>query len=76
MEPIFIKQFEKMFNQKFDSVIRMEDIGIAVDVDDDGIFHYINLESKDVYSFDTFDNIWLEKNLYQDDVLHRLNIPV
>ena len=73
MEPIFIKQFEETFKLPFNDVVNIEDIG--ADTDDDGICHYIHIALKNVYSFDTNDNVWLEKNLYKNDILQRLNIP-
>jgi hypothetical protein len=69
---IFINQFEEKFNISFDSVIHIEDLG--VDTDDDGIYHYIHFSSKDVYSFNGEDEVWLEKNLHKEDILQRLNI--
>ena len=72
METSFIKQFEEIFNQPFNSVVNIEDMN--ADTDDDGIYHYVNILLKDVYSFDSNDNVWLEKNLYKNDILQRLNI--
>ncbi len=72
MEKTYIIQFENIFGLSFNDVTNIEDIG--ADTDDDGIYHYINLFNKDTYSFDTEDNIWLEKNLYKFDILKRLNI--
>ena len=72
MEAIFITQFEEIFKQQFNSVVNIEDMG--ADTDDDGIYHYVNIVLKDVYSFDTNDNVWLEKNLYKNEILQRLNV--
>jgi hypothetical protein len=71
MEAIFITQFEEIFKLQFKSVVNIEDMG--VDTDDDGIYHYVDMLLKDVYSFDTNDDVWLEKNLYKDEILLRLN---
>ena len=65
--------FQNIFGLSFNNVINIEDMG--GDTGDDGIYHYINIITKDVYSFDTDDEIWLEKNLYRSDILNRLNIP-
>jgi hypothetical protein len=46
---------------------------MGADTDDDGIYHYINIITKDVYSFDIEDEIWLEKNLYQP--IHLVCLP-
>ena len=73
MEIIFIKQFEEIFKLQFNDVVNIEDMG--ADTDDDGIYHYVHIALKDVYSFDTDENVWLEKNLYKNDILQRLNIP-
>ena len=72
METIFITQFEEIFKLPFNSVINIEDMTYT---NDDGIYHYVNNVLKNVYSFDTFDNMWLEKNLYKNEILERLNIP-
>ena len=71
METIFITQFEEIFKLPFNSVINIEDMTYT---NDDGIYHYVNIGLKDIYSFDTFDNVWLEKNLYKNEILERLNI--
>ena len=73
METIFIKQFEEIFKLPFNYVVNIEDM--SADTDDDGIYHYIHIALKEVYSFDTDENVWLEKNLYKNDILQRLNIP-
>ena len=70
METIFITQFEEIFKLPFNSVINIEDMSVYTN--DDGIYHYVNIIVKDVYSFDTFDNVWLEKNLYKNEILERL----
>lgn len=72
MNTIFIIQFEEIFKLQFNNVINIEDMSAYTN--DDGIYHYVNIGLKDVYSFDTFDNIWLEKNLYKNEILERLNI--
>ena len=72
METIFITQFEEIFKLPFNNVINIEDMTYT---NDDGIYHYVNIVLKNVYSFDTFDNMWLEKNLYKNEILERLNIP-
>ena len=69
METIFITQFEEIFKLPFNSVINIEDMTYT---NDDGIYHYVNIGLKDIYSFDTFDNVWLEKNLYKNEILERL----
>ena len=66
---IFITQFEEIFKLPFNSVINIEDMTYT---NDDGIYHYVNIGLKDIYSFDTFDNVWLEKNLYKNEILERL----
>ncbi len=70
MEEIYITQFQNKFGLSFNDVVNILDIG--ADTYDDGIYHYINLTNKDVYSFDTDDNIWLEKNLHKLEVLEQL----
>jgi hypothetical protein len=73
MEPIFIKHFEEIFKLSFNDVVNIQDMDI--DTDDDGIYHYVDIALKNVYSFYTDDDVWLEKNLYKNDILKRLNIP-
>ena len=71
-EAVFITQFEELFKLKFKSVVNIEDMG--ADTDDDGIYHYVDMSLKDVYSFDSNDDVWLEKNLYKDEIFLRLHI--
>ena len=70
LELIFIKKFEELFGISFNDIINIEDIG--ADIDDDGIYHYIHVASKTVYSFDTDEEIWLEKNINKNEILQRL----
>ena len=46
--------FEELFRLPFTVVINIQNIGA-----NDGIYHYIHIDTKDVYSFDTEDNVWL-----------------
>lgn len=69
METIHIT-FEELFKLPFHKVVNIEDMN--VDIDDDGILHYIHIDSMDVYSFDMNDDVWLEKNVYKTDILQRL----
>ena len=69
MNTIFIIQFEEIFKLPFNNVINIEDMTYT---NDDGIYHYVNIVLTDVYSFDTFDNVWLEKNFYKNEILERL----
>ncbi len=73
METIFVKQFEEKFKLPFNNVVNIEDIG--ADTNDNGIYYYIHIAVKCVYSFYTDGNVWLEKNLYKNDILQRLDIP-
>jgi hypothetical protein len=68
METVYILQFQLLFQISFNDVVNIEQLG--ADSNDDGIYHFI---SRDVYSFDTFDNIWVQKNEYQTDVLQRIS---
>ena len=74
MEETYIIQFENLFGLPFTNVTDI--IEMNSESYDDGNYHYVDVINKDVYSFDTYDNIWLEKNLYQSDVLHRLNMQL
>lgn len=67
-----MKQFEEIFKVPFNVVVNIEDMG--ADTDDDGIYHYIHIASKEVFSFDTNENVWLEKNLHKNDILQRLKL--
>jgi len=64
--------FEEIFKLPFNNVVNIEDMG--ADTDDDGIYHYVHIALKDIYSFDTDANVWLEKNLYKNDILQRLKL--
>ncbi len=63
----YIKQFEDIFKIPFASVVNISDLG--ADEYDDGELHYLQQETLNVYSFDTYDNEWLEMNENKDDVL-------
>lgn len=66
MQAIFIKQFKKKFELSFYDVLNIADMGVGTN---NGIYHYVHLTSKDVYSFDTKNELWLEKNLFKRDIL-------
>jgi len=72
MQQQFIEQFEQLFKISFKNVVDIE--SIPCDTYDDGIYHYIDLVNKDVYSFDTNDDVWLEKNMYKTEILSVLKI--
>ena len=57
----FELEFTEMFGIPFQSITNIKD--------DDGVTHYINTKTKDVYSYDTFKRKWLEKNVNRDSVL-------
>lgn len=59
MNSYFVSQFEIKFALPFSNVTNI--LEFDCDSDDDGIYHYIDVKNKNVYSFDTFDEIWLEK---------------
>lgn len=62
--------FTKAFGAPFDSVTSIEEL--TSEAYDDGVYHYINTKTKDVYSHDMFKDKWLEKNAKKDEVLKRL----
>lgn len=66
----FEVEFPKAFGVPFDSVTSVVELTSALH--DDGMSHYINTKTKDVYSHDMFKNKWLEKNKKKDEVLERL----
>jgi hypothetical protein len=76
MDNIFIKQFEEKFQLSFNNVVNIEDIDGGVEINDDGIYHYIDISLSNVYSFDIFDKVWLEKNYYKNDILQRLGMSI
>lgn len=55
----------------FKDVVNVEDITHTSY--DDGLFHYINLLTKNVYTFDSFDELWLEVNTHKDEVIDEIN---
>jgi hypothetical protein len=63
-------EFVKEFGVPFDSVVSVDVLTNASY--DDGVTHYINTKTKDVYSYVTFKDKWLEKNNKKDEVLKRL----
>ena len=69
LEKVHIKQFEAIFNLPFTSVTDIT--YLEYECYDDGIYHFINQETNDVYSFDTDENEWLEMNTHKDEVLNR-----
>lgn len=70
MEAAHIERFEELFGLPFRDVVKMEDLGTYSF--DDGMYHYVHQATKDVYSFDTDDYTWLEKNEERVDVLRAL----
>jgi hypothetical protein len=63
-------EFVKEFGVPFDSVTNVD--VLTNSSYDDGVTHYINMQTKDVYSYDMFKRKWLEKNKKKDEVLKRL----
>ena len=55
--------FVKVFGIPFQSVTGIEGSYY------DGVYHYVDTKTKDVYSYDTFKRKWLEKNANRDSVL-------
>lgn len=60
-------EFVKAFGIPFQSVTNVDNL--TNESYDDGVDHYINIKTKDVYSYK---NKWLEKNAKRDEVLKRL----
>jgi hypothetical protein len=73
IEETYIIEFENIFGLSFKNIVNILDMDNCILTCDDGIEHFIDVIKKDVYSFDTEDEIWLEKNLYQSDILYRIN---
>jgi hypothetical protein len=63
-------EFVKEFGVPFDSVTNVDNL--TNQSYDDGVHHYINMKTKDVYSYVTFKDKWLEKNKKKDEGLKRL----
>ena len=62
-------EFVKEFGVPFQSVANVDNL--TNESYDDGVYHYINTQTKDVYSYDMFKRKWLEKNKKKDEVLKR-----
>lgn len=62
--------FRNTFGIPFDSVKSIEEL--TSELHDDGVSHYVNIMTNDVYSFDMFKDKWLEKNAKKDTVVKRL----
>ena len=63
-------EFVKEFGVPFDSVKSVD--ALTNKSYDDGVHHYIDMKTRDVYSYVTFKDKWLEKNKKKDEVLKRL----
>lgn len=71
MEVQQIQAFETKFELPFAAVIATSKMnGISAD---DGIKHFINPSTLDVYSFEDFDEAWLPKNAHQQEVLENVD---
>jgi hypothetical protein len=66
----FEVEFFNLFGVPFDSVTSV--VELTSELHDDGMSHYINTKTKDVYSHDMFKDKWLEKNASQKSVMKRL----
>ena len=66
----FELEFPEAFGVPFESVTSVD--ALTSESYDDGVYHYINIKTKDVYSYDTFEHKWLEKNAGQKTVTKRL----
>lgn len=71
MRQEYIKQFEEKFNILFKNVVNVEDITHTSY--DDGLYHYINLSNQNIYTFDYFEEEWLEVNAHKDEVMNDIN---
>ncbi len=72
MEQKYITEFEKKFNISFTDITNINDLGVIWSYDD-GLYHYINTINEEVYTFDSDEECWLEKNANRTDVLNMLN---
>jgi hypothetical protein len=66
----FELEFPRVFGVPFESVTSVD--ALTSESYDDGVYHYINIETKDVYSYDTFEHKWLAKNAKKKSVMKRL----
>lgn len=62
--------FKQAFGIPFNSVTSIEEL--TSELHDDGVSHYVNQMTNDVYSFDMFKDKWLEKNAKKKTVVKRL----
>lgn len=67
-----IQQFEAKFGVKYTTLLDYQTT--EGDQDDDGMYHYIDLTTLNVYTYDTFDEVWLDVNINKDDILKRLKL--
>lgn len=67
MKREYIRVFENKFGLSFLDVTGITDF--VSDSNDDGIYHFINLSTYDVYSFDSDEEVWLDKNLHQAEII-------
>ncbi len=62
-------QFESNFCIQFNKVVDIK--YLDDDTNDAVIYHYVELINKDVYSVNTDDNVWLEKNIHRQEFLQQ-----
>jgi hypothetical protein len=62
--------FTQAFGIPFDKVTSIEEL--TSELHDDGMSHYVNQMTNDVYSYDMFKDKWLEKNAKKETVVKRL----
>ena len=69
LQPEWIKDFEDKFGLPFSSVKNIMDIG--ADTNDDGLYHFIDIVTKDIYTFDTNEDeeYWYTKNEMKEEIL-------
>lgn len=59
-------KFELKFEFSFSSVKNIMDLG--VDTDDGCLVHFIDNDTKNIYTFDIYNEYWLEENEMKDEV--------
>lgn len=63
--------FEEQFGIPFDTVIDVNELGLGSS--DNNICSFMDLKTKNVYSYDIEAGMWLEKNKYQAEYLAEFN---
>lgn len=72
LKPEHIEEFQQLFDMPFNRVLRVE----FNQDDDNDLYHYCQYGSKHIYTFDIYNEQWLEKNTHKRYVHYQWDLDI